>query len=498
MEVDIGENMTTFNWDEDRLELEIVNPQHPTYVPLSGNRCWALLPTNLDGYCHLFDTPNYFRILKRIGVYFKIGKKEGPLPKVLDNLRTFYGANYLRLVGDVANMGVEVKVFPDLEKSLIYLITYIENMSKSPIDISIIVAVDFEFHKPPWWGCYGFSEETAILNPGKRPIPKDDRIKVLHDGSLFVVSDTRDAGVAFVSSRRPEGWSLDRDKFSFDIPTFTVEGVETEFEDSFCAIQHILSIKPSQNEVLPVIIGYQEKENPEAIVGMLEKSEKAFRKTKNFYETPLIKGIQIETPDPIINAQFKLYNLFIKMAEHKCEGKHTFLAGAHYPNWPCPRDFFFTLRSYIYMNDLDVLSDGLGLYRSLQLPNGRIPEEARLWYDVEETEHGRNRRPDIKNTNEYIFAVCQYIKFRRDREYAMDIFPSLKKAAEAIRACKVEGLIAPGCSYGFDRADYPGGFGESPQVYTSAEAYKSLMDLSELATWLGYRDYAETIHAEAE
>lgn len=491
--------MTAFNWDENKLELEIINPQHPTYVPLGGNKCWALLPSNLDWYCYLVDTPNYLRILKRIGVYLKVGKKQGSLPQVLDNLKTFYGANYLRLRGHAAKVGFEFKVYPDLKKSLIYLVTYIENLSDSPVDVSIVITADLEFHKAPW-GCYGFSEEASSVHTWPEPfdVPKDDRIRTLEDGSLFVVSDVINSGIAFIASNKPQCWSLARSEFSFNAPDFAVDTNETEAADSFCAIRYALSIPPSQKKSVPVIIGYQEKEEPGTIWQMLKSTEKAFQQIKNFYQTPLVNGIRIETPDPLINAQFNLHNFFIKMGEHRRGKKHAFLPGAHYHNWICPRDFFQVLQSYIYMNDRNILTDGIKLYRNLQHPSGRIPEGVAFSADDHESGNDRNIEPDIKNTNEYIYAVCQYIKFRGDKDYAVDIFPSLKKAAEAIRACKVQGLITPGCNYGFDRADYPGGFGESPQTYTSAEAYRSLIDLSELANWLNCRDYAEEILTEAK
>ena len=492
--------MTSLGWNENDLELEIVNPQHPTYAPFSANKCWALLPTNLDSYCYLVDTPSNSRILKRIGFYLKIGEKQGSLPQVLDNVKTFYGANYLRLKGSTSDAKVEVRVFPDLQEHLFYFVTDIKNLTSSPINVSVTIAVDFEFH-PVRWGSYGFSENVATTLSKSKPsmVPQDDRIDVSQDGTVFLVSDARESGVTFISSKTPQAWSLDRQKFNFNKPNINIKATnELESEDSFCVAQHVLSLQPSGAETMPVMVGYQKKKEQGVILEALEKFEQAFKQTKDFYQTPLIKGVKIHTPDPIINAQFRLYNIFVKMAEHRNGNRHVFLPAAHYHNWTCPRDCFQAIQSYVFMNDLDILTDSIELYRSLQYSNGRIPEGVSMWNEGTDSEMERNTSPDIKNTNEYIIGVCKYIKFRRDKNYAKDIFPSLKKAADAILECKIEGLITTGSNYGFDRADYPGGFGESPQVYTSAEAYKSLMDLSELAEWLGNKDYARELVNEAE
>ncbi len=160
--------MTDFKWNENNLELEIVDPQHPTYVPLSGNKCWALIPTNLDWYCNMFNTPDYCRILKRIGIYFKIGKYEDSLTKIIKNLKTFYGSNYLRLTGDAADAQLEITVFPDLDESHIYYKVFVENMSDLPENISIIFSFDFEFHKMEGVG-YGFTEDAE----GNETIPRE-------------------------------------------------------------------------------------------------------------------------------------------------------------------------------------------------------------------------------------------------------------------------------------------------------------------------------------
>jgi len=91
--------MFNLNWNTTSLEMEIRDPQHPTYVPSCGNRCWALIPTNLDWYCYDVDLPNWMRILKRIGLYLQVNGTAGPVTKVLENLQTFHDANYLRLTG---------------------------------------------------------------------------------------------------------------------------------------------------------------------------------------------------------------------------------------------------------------------------------------------------------------------------------------------------------------------------------------------------------------
>ena len=66
--------MGRFCWNDENMELEMDDLQHPTYVPLSGNRCWALLPTNLDWFCYVVNMPNFFRVLKRIGFYIQVGE----------------------------------------------------------------------------------------------------------------------------------------------------------------------------------------------------------------------------------------------------------------------------------------------------------------------------------------------------------------------------------------------------------------------------------------
>jgi len=492
--------VTGLEWNENHLELEIVNPQHPTYAPFSANKCWALLPTNLDSYCYLVDTPGNYRILRRIGVYLKIGDKQGSLPQVLDKMETFYGANYLRLRGGLSEAKVEVRVFPDLSEHFLYFVTDVKNLTSSPIDVSVVIAVDFEFN-PVRWGSLGFSENVATTVSKNNPsrAPQDDRIDVSQDGGVFLVSDARESGIAFISSKPPRSWTLDREKFDFAVPDIDIKGTnETESEDSFCVVRHVLSVQPFGSETLPVVAGYQKKEDQGLILEALDRFEQAFDQTKDFYRAPLIKGVKIHTPDPIINAQFRLYNIFVKMAEHRHGDKHVFLPAVHYHNWACPRDCFQAIQSYVFMNDLDILTDSIAIYRGMQYSNGRIPEGVPMWQESSDSEAARNTSPDIKNTNEYIIGVCKYIKFRRDKAYAKDIFPSLQKAAGAILACKIEGLITTGSNYGFDRADYPGGFGESPQVYTSAEAYKSLMDLSELSEWLGNKDYARELVHEAE
>jgi len=480
---------TTFHWDEQELEVQIVNPRHPTYAPLAANRCWALVPTGLEGPCFVVDTPSFSRILRRIGLYISTGQEAGPLAHVLKDMRTFYGADYLRLSGSTTDATVQVRFFPDLRESAFYLVTDIKNVSTSRLDVSVMLAADFEFHGVHW-ASHGFLKPQA---------PSDDRVTVLGEGTQFLVSDSRGPGVAVLSSKKPHGWNLARSSFDFDKPSFPPGTAnETESEDGFCLVHHVLSIEPGERQTLPMIIGYQRTSSPEAIASLLENQQGAFEETKAFYQKPAIGGVRIETPDPVINAQFGLYTTFVKMAEHKHGTRHVFLPGAHYHNWACPRDFFQAVESYVFMNDWDILTDSMSLYRSLQCPNGRIPEGVALWSGDDGSEAARNLNPDIKNTIEYIRAACKYVKFKRDRDYAASILPSLKRAVAAVRECKIDGLIAPGCNYGFDRADYPGGFGDAPQTYTSAGAYKSLIDLAELSAWLGNHGYAEELTTEAE
>lgn len=499
---------TKFRWNNECMELEIIEPQHPTYVPFSGNRCWALLPTNLDWFCYVVDIPIWLRILKRIGFYVQVGKKRGSLLKVLENLRTFYGANYLRLTGQTENVLFEIKVFPDVEQSILYIVASAENMTSTDKDIKIMVAADFQFHSSPW-ACKGFTEDATSDYSGlgrKVNIPKDDKIKAEKNGSIFFVYDGKNPGVGFIASKKPNGWTLDRSKFSFETPMSGYRpnraeeasdildlSNEERSDDSLCVFQHNIRLQPRHKEIMPIVIGYQIKEDSRVILDTLEKCEEAFEKTKNFYQAPLIKGVKVETPDPTINAQFNLFNIFVKMNEHRCGTKHAFIPGAHHYNWLAD-DFFFAIMGYAYTNDLKPIADNVGLFKDFQHKDGFVPNLP-LWTNGTA---GR-KRPflPIFCSISYILGACHLIKFMRDRKFATEIFPSLRKAVDVVLGCTKEGLISPEGVHGFDAIDWPCGFGFSPQTYASVETYKSLVDLSALAVWLDDHRYAEELLRKA-
>lgn len=492
--------MIDFQWDKEKLELEIINPQHPTYVPFAANRCWSILPVGLEGYCYLVDTPSFTRIFKRMGFYLQIGQEQGSLVDILKDVKIFYGANYLRITGTTCGVELEIKVYPDQFESGFYFVVNTENLSKKNKEVSAFFAADFEFN-PVTWGAYGFSEESRSTHTGSKPfkVPIDDQLKVFNDGRICVVEDVRDKGVGFLVADRSEFCCLSREEFDFDMPNFNINFSDNNAsDDSFCLIKSFVSLNPMEKKSLVFFAGYQDEIKSTEILDKLSSFEKAFEDTSKFYQTPLVNGVKIETPDHLINAQFNLFNIFVKMAEHRTDGKHLFLPALHYNNWACPRDCFQAIQSYSFMDDLSILQDSIEYYRSLQCKNGRIPEGVPFWFKGHGSEEDRNTSPDIKNTNEYIYGVCKFLKFKRDKDYAENFFPSLKKAADAILDCKLDGLIITGSSYGFDRADWPGGFGESPQTYTSAQAYNALRLLIELAEWLGKENYAKRLKKEIE
>ena len=152
--------MFDFNWNTTSLEMEIHEPKHPTYVPLCGNRCWALIPTNLDWFCYDVDLPNWMRILKRIGLYLQVNGNSGPVTKVLEDFKTFYGANYLRLTGKREGIIFEIKVFPDVEESFLYFTVSAKNRTKQNTEVQILFAADFEFNPAPW-GCKGCTQDAT-------------------------------------------------------------------------------------------------------------------------------------------------------------------------------------------------------------------------------------------------------------------------------------------------------------------------------------------------
>lgn len=502
------DDVPSFRWNSGNTELEIVGPRHPTYVPLSGNRCWALIPTDLDWHCYVVNAPSFLRVLRRIGLYLQVGGKRGPIPKVLENLRTFYGANYLRLTGEAEDVLLEIRVFPDSEESLLYLVVRARNKAERNVDLKIMVACDFEFHKAPW-ACKGFTEDATQDYSGcarKVNTPKDDKIKVAQKGSVFFVYDARNPGTGFVASEAPSGWTLDRSRFSFETPmsgyrpnvpvhaghVLDLSNEETS-DDSFCVFRHDLSLGPSQELVVPSMVGYQANEDSEAILAALKRSEDAFAKTSEVYQTPVRKGVKIETPDPTINAQFNLFNIFVKMNEHRCGSKHGFLPAAHYHNWLCV-DFAFALLGYTYTNDLDPLVESMNLFRRFQHEDGFIPDlplwtEGPSWRD-------RPGAPMFGSSG-YVIAMCHLLKFVRDKGFAAEVFPSLRKAMEYVLSCEKQGLISPEGDFSFDAIDWPPGFGYSPQTFASVVTYKTLLDLRELAEWLGHQDYGNELLAKA-
>ena len=98
----------------------------------------------------------------------------------------------------------------------------------------------------------------------------------------------------------------------------------------------------------------------------------------------------------------------------------------------------------------------------------------------------------------YLISTCQVLKIMRNRSFAEDVYPSLKKALDATLANEKEGLIFPGGDYGFDAIDWPVGFGHCPQVFMSAAAFKGMLELRDLSLWLGEKDYAEKLLGNAE
>lgn len=501
--------MTDFVWNDQTLELQLVNPSHPTCVPLCGNRSWALIPSNLDGYCYAVDLPHWMRVLKRLGLYLQVDGNRGPLTKVLDHLETFYGANYLRLTGQAGELFFEIKVFPDAEESRLYLTVAAENRSNQTKELKILTAVDFEFHYTPW-ACKGFTEDATqdYSGPGRKiDTPHDDNVRVEKEGRIFVVSDAKSAGLGFLASEKPVGWTLDRGKFAFETPFNGDQRLQGDViadclelsndatsDDSFCATLQQFLLAPSQQRTVPVVIGYQMQEDLPAILKALKGARDAFEETKAYYQTPLVKGVKIETPDPTINAQFNLYTLFVKLNEHHCGDKVGFLPAAHYFNWVCG-DSIMALMGYVYTGDTETVVEALRFFMRSQHPDGFIPNLP-LWTDGPSWRE-RATSP-ILETVFYVPAACQVIRVLHDRELARSFFPSLQKAMALVLSQRQEGLIVPGGEFSFDAIDWPCGFAHCPQTFMSVAAFKALNDLSELARWLGEPDYAQTLQAAAK
>ncbi len=501
--------MFDLNWNTTTREMEIRDPRHPTYVPLCGNRCWALIPTNLDWFCYDVDLPNWMRILKRIGLYLRVNRTAGPVTNVLENLQTFYGANYLRLAGRRDGVVVEIKVFPHVEESLLYLTVSGENTSDRTAEVKVLFAADFELHPAPM-ACKGFTQEATADYSGmgrKCDVPRDDMIRVRKNGTIFLVSDRRNRGVGFIASQVPTGWLLDRSKFSFETPLrgyrpgradYVDDALELTNEeasdDSFCAFLHGISLRPRQKRRIAAVVGYQPVANTTAILEALRVSENAFGETKTYYQTPLVKGVKVETPDPVLNAQFNIYNLFMKLNEHHTAANRAFLPAAHYYNWVCG-DSEAVLPAYAYTHDLGPIIDSINLFRRHQHADGFIPNLP-LWT---QGKSWRERKvASVLETILYPISICQVLKIMRNRSFAEDVYPSLKKALDATLANEKEGLIFPGGDFGFDALDWPVGFGHCPQVFMSAAAFKGMMELRDLSLWLGEMDYAGKLLGRAE
>jgi len=501
--------MTDFHWIDATSELAIIDPKHPTYLPLCGNRCWALVPTSLDGYAYLVNLQIWMRILKRFGLYLDAGGRRGSLPEALDDLETFYGANVLRLTGRTNGLAVEIKVYPDAEAPLLYLTLEAANATGQERSLAAVLAADFEFHPAPW-AAKGFTEDATNdysdagrkLNP-----PHDDRLDVSDDGAVVCVSDSRNPGLGFLAGPTPAGWTLDRTKFSFETPigghrplraadmdkSFELTG-ETHSDDSFCALRHELRIPAGSKARLTFAFGHQEQRDLPAIRQTLADADGALERTSRFYGESLANGVKLTTPDPVINAQFNLNNVFIKLNEHHCGAKRSFVPAPHYHNWLCG-DMFFTAMGYAYANDIAAFREGMDMFRRFQHADGFIPDLP-LWTEGPSW----RERPGlaIGGCFCYITAYCHLLKLTQDKSLAAELFPSFQQALSVYRDLVREGLVVPDGDFVFDSLDWPCGFGHCPQTFMSLLVYKALLDLAELAEWLGKADCAAELRAEGE
>ena len=503
------QQVTTFRWCPDTLECEIVEPQHPTYVALTGNRCWALLPSDLDGYCYCVDLPSWLRVLRRFGLYLEAGGKRGRLPSVLTDLRTFYGTNYLRLAGTADGLLFTVRVFPDLEDSLLCITVTAENGTPVTRDAGVLIAADMQLH-PAAWACKGFTDDAVADYSGmgrKVSTPHDDRTRVWENGPVFYVRDDRNPGAGCFASAKCAGWTLDRAVFSFETPfggyrpghlDLTEDRLDLtdgqSSEDSLCVVRHDLALPAGQTRSVSALIGYQASEDPARLLAVLGDAEGAFERTKAFYSIPSQCGVTIETPDPVVNAQFPLFNLFVKMNEHWCDGKRGFLPAAHYHNWLCG-DFFFSALGYAYTNDLQPLLESMDYFRRSQHDDGFIPCLP-LWTDGASW-RDRELAP-LFDSLAFVITTCWLVKFTRDREYALNLLPSLEQALALVLSSERDGLIIPRGEYAFDAIDWPLGFAHCPQTFSSCMAYKTATDLADLCDWLGRGDRAQALRARAE
>jgi len=136
----------------------------------------------------------------------------------------------------------------------------------------------------------------------------------------------------------------------------------------------------------------------------------------------------------------------------------------------------------------------MNLFRRFQHEDGFIPDlplwtEGPSWRD-------RPGAPMFGSSG-YVIAMCHLLKFVRDKGFAAEVFPSLRKAMEYVLSCEKQGLISPEGDFSFDAIDWPAGFGYSPQTFASVVTYKTLMDLRALAEWLGHRDYGNELLVKA-
>lgn len=494
----------TLVWDEERLELEIADPAHVTYVPLQGNRCWALVPTNLDWYCYCAHIPNFMRILRRLGLYLQLGTHRGRLQAVLQDVHTYYGANYLRIDGHRAGVYFDIRVFPDVEESLLYLTVSMQNRGSAEVAVRLMVAADFEIH-PVTWGCKGFTEDATGDYSGLGRMvntPRDDH--VLKVGTVFFCSDSTNPGVGFMATGELAEWTLDRSRFSYETPFSGYRphrldqdhmewSCDERSDDSLCVFLTVSHLRPGQQQTQPIVVGYQERADAALALAALSRSGPAFEATKKLYQKPILMGVHVETPDPMVNAQFSLYSVFIKMNEHHHAGRTGFLPAAHYFNWLCG-DSMMALPGYVYANDWEPVVRALDLFQREQLDDGFI-SNLPLW-TTGASWRERGDLPIVEALN-YIIAFTSVIKIIRDRALAEVHMPSLRKAMHCVLRYEKEGLIYPGGAHGYDAVDWPCGFGDSPQTFASVCTYKSLLDLGALAQWLGEEEYAAGLRRRA-
>jgi hypothetical protein len=491
-------------WNDAALELEIVDPTHVSYVPLQGNRVWALLPTSLDWYCYYSHLPNFMRVLRRLGLYLQVGDRKGTIQAVLDDVHAYYGANYLRISGRRGDLSCEIRLYPDAEESLLYLTVALENRGPAAQDVRLVLAADFEIHFTGW-ARKGFTEDATEDYSGlerKLAIPHDDHIE--RTDTVFFASDARNPGAGFVATQHLAGWTLDRARFCWETPLSgyrvhqLLEGAlqwsnEARSDDSLCVLGIDVRLEPGQTCVEPLVFGYQERPDATLALAALARWQSAFEQTRARYQAPMRQGVKVHTPDPMVNAQFSLYNLFVKLNEHHCGDKTGFLPGAHYFDWLCG-DSMMALPGYAFANDWEPIKRGLDLFRREQHADGFIPNLP-LWRGGPSWRE-RGDLPCTEAAN-FVVSFCGVIRIIRDRALAEAYLPSLQKAMQCVLTFEKEGLIYPGGYNGFDAIDWPCSFGGAPQTFISVFTYKALSDLAALCEWLGEQPSAVDLRHRA-